>query len=94
MLEYVHQGLAPMRLRVQARSCKNAAHFAPEHGNGGRALAIGGRSEETQETVLADHPPPVVENLDPDVVQIARPVDCGTGIGFCYREPLFRSGDA
>ena len=81
--ENVDQRLAGMAAWCQARARNDVGGLAPQQRNVGRVRAVGGRREEAQEAVLADHVALGVEALDRDVVEIARAMHGGSrgGLG-------------
>ena len=82
--ERVHdldERLVVMAAAREARPLAHGLDLAAQHGDVRGHLAVRGRREEAQEAVLADHVALVVEALDAHIVEVARAVDRGAGVG-------------
>lgn len=55
-------------------------HLAPHHRHPADGLGVGGGGEESEEAPLADDVAVLVELLDPDVVEVRRPVHGGPAV--------------
>ena len=73
-LEDVGERLARVAGRRQLGALEHPRHLVAEQRDLARIAIVGGRGEQAEEAVLADHLALGVEAADPDVVEIDRPV--------------------
>ena len=84
----MHQRLTTMAHWVDARAGNNFFHLVPEQGDVSRALAVGGRCEQADETPFADRLAGFVVGLDANVVEIGVPVNGRAGVRFRQDQPV------
>src|ERR1700722_1704014 len=67
-----------MAAQIEAGAADDAVDLAPQIRNAARRAGIGGRREQAAKTTLADELAGAVETFDPDIIEIAPPVDART----------------
>ena len=80
-LDDVQQSLAGMAGRRERGAVDHALDLAVEHGDLPRAHAVGGRGQQAEKAVLADHAAVRREPLDPDEVEIGAAMYRAASVG-------------
>ena len=75
VLEDVDERLAAVAQRLEARPLEQLGRLVPQDRDADQALGVGGRAEQPEEPLLAVDLAGGVEGLDPDIVEVDRPVD-------------------
>ena len=74
------QVFAAVRLGREARLGHDGVDFLPKNGHGLHGTRIRGVGEQANESLLSGHISISIEALDPDVIEIGRAVNAGSGI--------------
>ena len=92
VLQRVHQRLAGVAARVEARVAHDLGDLLAQHRDAGHRLGVGGAGEQAEEAALAHDLPVGAERLDADVVEVGRAVHGGARVGLGQHEQLLLPG--
>ncbi len=90
-LERVHQRLAGVAAGVEAAVLEDRRRLLPQQRDPGQRLGVGGAGEQAEEATLPDDLA-VLELLDPDVVEVRRPVHGGARVRLRQHEQGLLAG--
>ncbi len=91
-LEGVHEGLAGVAARVEADPPQHLGGLLLQQRDAGQRLGVGSTGVEPEDAALADDLAVLVELLDPDVVEVRRPVHRRAGVRLGEHEQGLLSG--
>ena len=80
-LQGVHERLAGVALGVEAAAAHHRGGLLAHQRDPHQRLGVRRAGQQPQEPTLPDDLAPLVEGLDPDVVEVRRPVHGGPGVG-------------
>ena len=92
VLQRVHQRLAGVAARVEARVAHDLGDLLAQHRDAGDRLGVGGAGEQAQESALAHDLAVGAERLDADVVEVGGAVHGGARVGLRQHEQLLLAG--